>query len=172
MKKYLYTLVVALLFVLGACSPEEFGDPVIQWDPAANLVGTWQISKAIQVDENARFRGFPEEVTSKDITNALPGHPYTDFKITFNQNGTYAVDKGTSVVDLPDTQGNWSLNNPSQPSAINLVGANGAERQLDLIDLSGLQYSNAESRSLQLGLIRYQGNRAFVSYRYQMVYQQ
>ena len=160
---------IALIMATMACSPEEPRPLEEAASRAELLTGTWQINQAIQVDENAKFKGFPAEVTYKDITNILPEHPYTDFAITFNANGSYAVAKGRSLVQVPDTEGTWALDDDTYSSAVLLKGANGDEMQLDIIDIEGLRYAEPATRTIQLGLVRYLDGKAFLSYLYHMV---
>lgn len=165
-----YSLIVVLILAIG-CSPDEPGPIGEPENRTQQLSGTWKITQAIQVDEKAKFKGFPAAVTFMDITNILPEHPYTDFAITFNANGSYTVDKGRALVDTPDNNGSWAFDYPAFPTAIILTGANGSVRQLDIIDIEGLRYDKPETRSINLGLVRYLGKGPILSYRYQMAYQ-
>lgn len=172
MKNLFYlNIVLAALLMVVSCTPPEFPEAVSEFNPKAQILGTWGITQVIQVDENARFRGFPERVTTKDITHALPEHPYTDFSITFNADETYSLSKGRSLITVPDNTGTWSFNSADAPSSIILEGANGKIQEMDITQISGLRFEESTNRTLGLGLVRYAGNRPFLSYRYQMDYQ-
>ena len=56
----------------------------------------------------------------------FPDHPYTDFSITFNQDGTFSSNQGMSYMQML-SNGNWALDDPDYPAAIVLT--NGSETQ-------------------------------------------
>ncbi len=124
MKKIL-VYIIALISIV-ACQPDEIpsiGEPT---DYKPMLTGTWQITSFIQVDVDAESKSFPAFATEKDLTNVFPEHSYTDFKITFNADGTFTTEIGSSYMDLM-ASGSWSFDDEKYPSAIILV--NGDETQ-------------------------------------------
>lgn len=124
MKKILYILFIS--FVVFSCQPEEFQPLGEKTDYIPMLTGTWNLDKFIQIDADAESKSFPEFATMKDLTNVFPGHPYTDFSITFNADGSFNSNPGSSYMQMLPS-GNWAVNDPDFPSAIVLT--NGGETQ-------------------------------------------
>ncbi len=124
MKKIFSILVVAL--VLLSCQPDEIppiGEPT---DYIPMLSGTWNLDKFEQIDAEAEAKSFPTFATVKDLTNVFAGHPYTDFSITFNADGTFTSDPGSSYMQMLSS-GNWAINDSEFPSAVILTS--GSETQ-------------------------------------------
>ncbi|HBL76340.1 MAG: hypothetical protein A2W90_08375 [Bacteroidetes bacterium GWF2_42_66] len=124
MKKILSIL--AISFLVFACMPDEIPPIGEKTDYKPMLAGTWNLVKFEQTDADAESKGFPAFATTKDLTNVFASHPYTDFSITFNADGTFTASKGTSYMQML-TSGNWLLNDLEYPSAI--VLKNGSTTQ-------------------------------------------
>ena len=115
MKKIL--LYIGIMLTIFSCSPDEIpsiGDKV---DRKAQIIGTWTVSKFVQIDVPAQAKSFPTFAAEKDLTNIFEGHPYTDFKITLKQDGTFTTELGTSYVNML-SDGTWNFDNDEYPSAI------------------------------------------------------
>lgn len=115
MKKIFSILFVAL--ALLSCQPDEIppiGEPT---DYIPMLAGTWNLNKFEQIDADAESKSFPAFATVKDLTHVFPGHPYTDFSITFNTDGTFTSDPGSSYMQMLSS-GNWEVDDTEFPSAI------------------------------------------------------
>lgn len=117
MKILIYILSIIVLFQL--CTPDDnppIGDPP---DRAEQLLGTWSLNSFLQIETAAREKAFPDFATVKDLTNVFPDHPYTDFSITFKDDGTFSSEIGNSYVDFLDS-GTWEFNDPEFPSFIRM----------------------------------------------------
>ncbi|MCK3685944.1 DUF5004 domain-containing protein [Maribellus sp. YY47] len=124
MKKIFSILFVTLLFF--SCQPDEIppiGEPT---DYIPMLTGTWNLDKFEQIDADAESKSFPDFATVKDLTHVFAGHPYTDFSITFNADGTFTSDAGSSYMQMLSS-GNWDVDDTEYPSAIIL--SSGSETQ-------------------------------------------
>lgn len=98
------------------------------------LSGTWDLVKFEQIDADAESKNFPDFATRKDLTLVFAGHPYTDFSITFNTDGTFSANKGTSYIQIL-TNGTWALNDEQYPSAI-ILTSNGTKQTIALGSLA------------------------------------
>ncbi len=105
--------------VISGCQPEahkDLGDPR---DIVPSLAGTWKLTRAVQVDEDAARKGFPYK--ELDITSLFA---YTDFQLTFNVNGsapsTFATVTGSSPALIKLTEGDWTVDDPQYPKVITL----------------------------------------------------
>lgn len=119
MKKILSILFISTL--VYACQLDEIPPIGEKTNYKPMLAGTWELVKFEQIDADAESKSFPTYATNKDLTNVFSGHPYTDFSITFNADGTFVSSKGTSYVQML-ASGNWTLNDEEYPSAIVLTG--------------------------------------------------
>ncbi len=124
MKKIFSILFVTLL--LFSCQPDEIPPIGEATDYIPMLTGTWKLNKFEQIDADAESKSFPAFATIKDLTNVFPGHPYTDFSITFNADGTFTADPGSSYMQML-TSGDWEVDDTEFPSAIIL--SSGSETQ-------------------------------------------
>nr|WP_319998360.1 DUF5004 domain-containing protein [uncultured Draconibacterium sp.] len=121
--------IIAILFIalmVFSCQPDDIppiGEPT---DYIPMLEGTWNLEKFEQIDADAESKSFPAFATSKDLTNVFAGHPYTDFSITFNTDGTFTSNPGSSYMNMLSS-GFWEVNDSEFPSKIIL--SNGAETQ-------------------------------------------
>ncbi len=101
------------------CTPDDIppiGDPQ---NRAEQLVGTWNLVSLVQIETSAQEKAFPDYATVKDLTNVFPDHPYTDFTITFNDDGTFSANVGDSYLDFPDN-GIWEFDDDDFPALIKL----------------------------------------------------
>jgi hypothetical protein len=74
-------VVILATIILAACRPASFEDLGVQRNFLQSVNGTWKLTKATQVDEDAAKKGFPYQ--QLDITNLFP---YTSFVLTLNVN--------------------------------------------------------------------------------------
>ncbi len=118
MKKIVSIFALSILFF--ACQPDEIPPIGDKTDYKPMLSGTWELTKFEQVDADAESKSFPDFATKKDLTNVFPGHSYTDFAITFNADGTFTANPGSSYVQMLSS-GSWALNDAQYPSAITLT---------------------------------------------------
>lgn len=115
MKILIYIISIMLLFQF--CSPDDFPPIGKAQDRAEQIVGTWKLTSFLQIETAAREKAFPDFATVKDLTNIFPGHPYTDFSITFNDDGTFTSAVGQSYMDFLDS-GTWEFDDNDFPSMI------------------------------------------------------
>lgn len=115
MKKIYYTLIV--LLCLASCTPADIVTTESAGTKQELLEGTWQITSLKQKELQAIEKNFPAFASEKDLTEAFPGHSYTDFRITFNNDGTFTSDAGDSYVSLLSS-GKWQLDNKEFPTKI------------------------------------------------------
>jgi hypothetical protein len=113
-------LIFSALLVLASCQPDAIPPIGEARDYKPYLTGTWNIVKVVQIDADAEAKGFPDFATRQELTNAIPNHPYTDFSITFNSDGTFTTDPGNSYLQFL-ADGTWGLNSDDYPSAIVLT---------------------------------------------------
>lgn len=164
LKKSLLVLTAAVFF--AACTPEAHKEIGEQRNVLASLEGTWKLTKATQVDESAKAKGFPfKEI---DITNLFP---YTDFKLTLNLNagapGTFTTTPGASPKIIKLTSGSWAVDDAQQPKNITL--SSGATTEVTT--LGG--YPVAASNTLKLKVERKEAatGKVVVSYSYEFAKQ-
>lgn len=122
MKNIFYTLIVFLC--AAACTPADINTTEAAGSKQELLVGTWQLSTLKQKEMQAIEKNFPVFASEKDLTTVFPGHPYTDFRITFKNDGTFTSEMGNSYVSLL-AAGNWQLDNKDFPTKI--IFSNGNE---------------------------------------------
>lgn len=109
-------LAVAMLFT--ACKPDAYKEIGAPRDIVASLQGTWKLTKATQVDEDAARKGFPFK--ELDITTL---YPYTDFvlKFTAGSPATFTTTPGSSPKIIKLASGTWTLDDPNYPKNITLT---------------------------------------------------
>ena len=136
-------VVMLATILLAACRPASFEDMGIQRNFLQSVNGTWKLTKATQVDEDAKVKGFPYQ--QLDITNLFP---YTNFVITLNVAAnaptTFVAVPGTSPKIVKLNSGNWSVDNINYPKKIYL--SNGTAT--DTISLGG--YPVGASNTLKI----------------------
>lgn len=132
MKKIFFILLVSLL--VFSCQPDVIPAIGEKTDYKPMLSGTWNLVKFEQIDAEAESKSFPTFATRMDLTSVFAGHPYTDFSITFNQDGTFTTSKGSSYIQMMNS-GTWALNDADYPSEILLTG-NGETEKIALGNLA------------------------------------
>ncbi|MEP7256552.1 MAG: DUF5004 domain-containing protein [Ferruginibacter sp.] len=134
-------MLATIVFV--SCKPDSIEDMGGKRDLLQSINGTWKLTKATQVDEDASKKGFPYQ--QLDITSLFP---YTSFSLTLNVTSgaptTFTTNPGTSPKIVKLSSGNWTVDNVTNPKNLYLV--NGAAT--DTITLGG--YPVGASTSLKL----------------------
>lgn len=124
MKKIIAILFISLM--VFSCQMDEIPPIGERTDYISMLSGTWNLVKFEQIDAEAEAKSFPNFATIKDLTNVFPGHPYTDFSITFNSDGTFTSNSGASYMKILSS-GTWAVNDTEYPSGVILTS--GSETQ-------------------------------------------
>jgi hypothetical protein len=113
-------VVPMLALVLNACQPEDYKELGAPTENVSTLAGTWKLTKVTQTDEDAARKGFPYQTL--DLTSAFP---YTDFRLTFNANGssptTFTTTPGNSPKIIRLASGNWFVDDPKFPKVLTLA---------------------------------------------------
>ena len=94
-----YSIILAIVFAV-ACQPEDFkpiGETQIK---SESIIGTWTVSKVMQLDEKAQF-GLEE----MDITDLMS---FTEMTMTVSSGGTLAINYGTAPQLIPN-ETTWQL---------------------------------------------------------------
>lgn len=130
-----------------ACNPPKYDELSAPRNITESLAGTWKLTRATQVDEDASTKGFPYK--EMDITNLFP---YTDFILTLNVNAgapsTFSTTPGSSPLLINLSSGSWSVDDADYPKDITLV--NGAVTEK--VTLGG--YPVGSSNTLKLKVER------------------
>ena len=125
-------LAIIASIVLVSCKPNSLEDLGVKRNFLESVNGTWKLTKATQVDEDAAKKGFPYQMV--DITNLFP---YNTFSLTLNVSAgaptTFSSVAGTSPKIIKVNTGNWAVDNVNYPKNIYL--SNGAAT--DTITLGG-----------------------------------
>ena len=159
-------VVLLATIVLAACRPASFEDMGIQRNFLQSVNGTWKLTKATQVDEDAAKKGFPYQ--QLDITNLFP---YTNFVLTLNVNGnaptTFLAVPGTAPKIVKINSGNWTVDNLNFPKNIYL--SNGTST--DTISLGG--YPVGASNTLKISKQKREASsgKLLISYSYEFAKQ-
>lgn len=139
MKKLLIYLPILMFIISCADEIPSIGEKINRKE---QMIGTWQIEKFVQTDLKAKANGYPDFATEKDLTNIFQDHPYTDFSISFNADGTFSTNTGSSFVEML-SNGNWSFDSDEMPSKILL--ANKSKSQIIIIgSLANLVFNKIE----------------------------
>ncbi|MBK8608806.1 MAG: DUF5004 domain-containing protein [Chitinophagaceae bacterium] len=137
------TIPLFAIIVLAGCKPESIRDLGIQRDYLESLNGTWKLTKATQVDEDAAKKGFP--FSQLDITGLFP---YTDFVFKLDVSAgaptTFSSTPGASPKIVKLVSGTWTVDNLQYPKNIYLKSGLAA----DTVSLGG--YPVGASATLQL----------------------
>jgi Domain of unknown function (DUF5004) len=164
LKKTLLFFAVAMLF--AACTPAEHKEIGAPRNVLASLAGTWKLTKATQVDEDASKKGFPYK--ELDITALFP---YTNFVLTLNLTGgvpgTFTTTPGSSPKIIKLTSGNWAVDNTEYPKDITLTSGAITEK----VTLGG--YPVGASNTLKLKVERKDAatGKLLISYSYEFAKQ-
>ncbi|WP_308991151.1 DUF5004 domain-containing protein [Mariniflexile litorale] len=132
MKIIKYSFLISLLVMFTQCSPDNegtFGDTV---DRSEQIMGTWVIESASQVDLDAEKKSFPDFATKIDITNAIAGMPFSDFTLKIdNSSLTTTIGNSPMMYVITEGTGTWAW---ITSDAINLVN-----QQLGMNASSGIE---------------------------------
>lgn len=164
LKGSLPALTIALFF--AACTPVERKEIGDARNIVESLAGTWKLTKATQVDEDAAKKGFP--FTELDITTLFP---YTNFVLTLNLNngvpGTFTTTPGSSPRIIKLTSGNWTLDNNLSPKNVTLTSGSTTE----IVTLGG--YPVGPYKTLKLKVERKDAatGKLLISYSYEFAKQ-
>lgn len=128
MKNILLKITVVLLVMVSlvACQPDKIEAIGAPRDIPSSFVGSWKLSKAVQVDEDVKRKGSSFIFNTLDLTTLFP---YTDFALTLNadNNGsptTFTANAGGSPAIIGLTGGSWSVDDGKAPKV--LIFKNGA----------------------------------------------
>ncbi len=114
------------------CSPDNegtFGDTV---NRSEQIMGTWAIESASQIDLDAEKKSFPDFATKIDITNAIAGMPFSDFTLKIDNSAlTTTIGNSPMGYVISGGTGTWSWINSDM---INLVN-----RELGINASSGIK---------------------------------
>ncbi|WP_199118191.1 DUF5004 domain-containing protein [Pedobacter sp. ASV28] len=120
MKALKYLLIALCTVAFFGCKPEKFGPITSNVAVVKQLQGTWGLTKVVQVDQDAKTKGFPYK--ELDITNV---YAYKDLVIALQLDAlgnpsTFTITNGNApkIVDL--TSGNWSVDQNLAPTTIAL----------------------------------------------------
>ncbi len=123
-KIFLFAVIVGSF---AACRPSY--DKVIgeSRDVLNSLNGTWKITKATQLDQNAYEKGFPYQ--KLDITSLFP---YTDFTLKLDvangQPTTFTTTPGASPKIIKLASGNWAVDDVNFPRVVTLTSGSTTEK--------------------------------------------
>lgn len=105
MKIIKYSLLICLLAIFAKCSPDDggvFGETIDRTD---QLVGTWKMKTAYEIDIDAEKKNFPEFATKINITDVVNNMPFSDFQMTIAA-GTITTVNGNSPMAYVIDEGN------------------------------------------------------------------
>lgn len=158
-------MLVAVTLFFAACTPKEHKELGAPRNVIASLSGTWKLTKATQVDEDATKKGFPFK--ELDITSLFP---YTNFVLTLNvTNGapaTFTTTPGSSPRIIKLASGNWTVDNIEYPKDITLTSGATTEK----VTLGG--YPVGASNTLKLRVERKDATgKLLISYSYEFAKQ-
>ncbi|MDP4183912.1 MAG: DUF5004 domain-containing protein [Bacteroidota bacterium] len=156
--------IISALILFYSCTPDEIPPIGKPFDRKAQLVGTWNLTKFIQTDENAKSKDYPSFAVSKDLTTVFPNHPYTDFSLTLKSDGTFTTSVGKSYVDMLPS-GTWALDDPKYPAAIVLTSGT-TTQNVTLGSLANLTSGKVSLKILRKTVVK---PTVKVSYEFQMV---
>lgn len=123
-KIFLFALIAGSF---AACRPSY--DKVIgeSRDVLSSLNGTWKITKATQLDQNAFEKGFPYQ--KLDITTLFP---YTEFKLKLDvangQPTTFTTTPGASPRIIKLASGTWTVDDINYPKVVTLTSGSTTEK--------------------------------------------
>jgi len=165
MKRIIWALPILLLAVTG-CQPDKYKTLEAPSSQLSALAGTWKLYKVTQTDEDAAKKGFP--YTTVDLTTAFP---YTDFRMTFNVNGTtpttFTTTPGNSPKIIKLVSGNWTADDPAFPKVLTLASPT------DTAKVTLGSYPTGSSPDLKISVQRFDAatGKLLISYSYAFVKQ-
>lgn len=160
--------IILILFILAtivSCRP-EFEDIEEPEGRSSGLSGTWTLSSAVQVDEKAVSKGYPEFVQRIDLTERAG---FNDYQIILNQNAegnptTFEERDTDSPAIIGFESGSWSLDDPDYPKEITFT--NEAGESFTMVIGTYLGLSEGE---LNLSFSRMVDDEPIVTYEYKFV---
>lgn len=160
------TVIMLATIILAGCKPPSLKDLGVERELVQSLNGTWKLTKAIQVDEDAKRKGFPYQ--QLDITGLFP---YTDFVFTLNVGAgvptTFASTPGASPKIIKLASGTWTVDNLNTPKNIYLK--NGAAT--DTVTLGGYPVGAATTLKLTKEKKDASTGKLLISYSYEFAKQ-
>jgi hypothetical protein len=108
----LILLVTGMMFTSCKKDYPEVGDMASK---AEGIQGTWKAEKVMQVDYDALEKG--EDLYQWNVSSAFN---LTDFIITFNADGTFAI-SGTAHNFAKITSGTWTFDDPAYPTKVQIA---------------------------------------------------
>lgn len=151
MKKLNYILLLAITgLIFGSCNDDDYslGTPT---DKTQALMGEWEVKSVILTDE----AGTKKEM---DIT---PYFNFDTYRITFTQNKNFTIEASNTTPNFVGLlSGTWSYDDAEAPSQIKLTDGNSSS-QFTLLA------PPRQGNNLKIKFIRYEGDKAIVSYRYE-----
>ena len=159
-------MMLSVSLLLTACQPDAHKELEAPKNILESLQGTWKLTKATQVDEAAKAKGFPFK--ELDLTTLFP---YTDFKLTLNLNagapGTFATVPGASPKIIKLTSGNWTVDNAEYPKNITLTSGSTTE----VTTLGGYPVGASNTLKLKVEKKEAASGKVVVSYSYEFAKQ-
>ena len=156
----LIPLLIAVVLVLTACEPVEYGELGVPFSKIDGIEGTWVATEVIQVDETALAQG--GLYTEMDLTDVFN---FSNYTITFNTNSgqpfTFTVSPG-GAPNFIDTEGTWAFDDNQYPTEVyfTLPDSSNYTSEMRLIA------PPREQNPLRIKFQRYSGGKLIVSYRY------
>lgn len=151
---------MAVVMVLTACEPAEYGKLGEPFSKIDGIEGTWVATEVIQVDETALSQG--GLYTEMDLTDVFN---FSNYTITFNtvagQPSTFTVSPG-GAPSFIDTEGSWAFDDAQYPTSVyfTLPDSSTTTSKMRLIA------PPREQSPLRIKFQRFSGGKLIVSYRY------
>lgn len=161
MKNIKYLLLAICAVSIWSCKPEKFDPITTDVNVVKQVQGNWTLSSVIQVDEDAKTKGFPYK--QLDITNV---YPYKDLVLSFQGDAqgnpsTFSITNGNAPKITDVTSGNWSVDNTQAPTTI-LLKNGAAQSQLIFASYAGLK-----SGKLNIKKVKMLNGKVILSYQYE-----
>lgn len=146
---------------IWSCKPEKFEPITTDVNVVKQMQGTWTLSSVIQVDEDAKTKGFPYK--QLDVTNV---YPYKDLVLSFQGDAqgnpsTFSITSGNAPRITELTSGNWSVDNGQAPT--NIILKNGTTQSL----LTFSSYTGLKSGKLNIKKVKMSNGKVILSYQYE-----
>lgn len=114
------SLLLFISMVFMGCQPDKIEAIGEVRDIPSSFVGSWKLTKAVQVDEDVKRKGNSFIFNTIDLTTLFP---YTDFTLTLNANNvgtptTFTANKGASPAIIGLADGSWSVDDGKAPTVL------------------------------------------------------